>query len=301
MVTRTITEDNLGAWLIKCDPTTKYNLPAAIAAGETVVDNWSVVDNYRSRMMKPGDKVILWVSGNGKVMARGIWGVGWVTGYVQDTVYEELDPGEETFWYSEADRLAVTNDIDLDIPLFDAALSAEQIIAAGLTDLEVLEIAQMSNPSWVSKDQLARLEPLLEEWPQPMEPREEITISPRGAGFGDPLQNAVVEAAAMDAVIDYYGSEWRYKDVSTEKLGWDITFTHKQSREVYRVEVKGVSGDRPIVLLTANEVRAAEEETGWALAVVTRALSKPAVTEYTADEVLEAAEPYVYKAKLGEL
>jgi hypothetical protein len=298
MAARRITEDNLGAWLIKCDPTSKYNLPAAIEAGLDVVDNWSVVDNYRSRMMKPGDKVILWVSGNGRLMGRGIWGLGRVTGYVKDTIYEELQPGVETFWYSEEDRLAVTNDIDLDIPLFDEALTAEEIAAAGITDLEVQEIAQMSNPSWVSKEQLARLEPLLKEWPEPVGPKEEITVSDKGAGFGSPLQNLLVEQAAMDAVIDYYGKEWRHNDVSADKVGWDITFTHEQSREVYRVEVKGVSGDRPIILLTSNEIRAAEEEAGWMLAVVTRALTKPDVVEYTAEETLDAARPYVYKADL---
>lgn len=299
MVTRTITGDNLGAWLIKCAPKT-FDLPGAMEAGLEVVTNWSVADNYRSRLMKPGDRVILWVSGDGRIMERGIWGVGWVIGYVQDAVFEELEPGEETFWHSEADRLAVTNDIDVDIPLFEEPLTAAEVLASGITDLEVQLQAQMSNPSWVSKDQLARLEDLLEEWPAQVEPEEEITVSGRGAGFGNPSQNTVVEEAAMDAVVNYYGKEWRFKDVSADKVGWDITFTHKQSREVCRVEVKGVSGDRPIVLLTANEIRAAEEEPGWILAVVTRAITKPAVVEYTVEEALKAAEPYVYRAKLAD-
>ena len=300
MAARRITDDNLGAWLIKCDPTTKYNLPAAMQAGITVVDNWSVVDNYRSRMMKPGDRAILWVSGNERLMERGIWGVGWVTGYVQDTIYEELEPGDETFWYSEADRLAVTNDIDLDIPLFDAALTAAEIAAAGITDLEVQQIAQMSNPSWVSTEQLSRLRPLLQQWPGWVEAEKGITVSGHGAGFGNPLQNRLVEEAAMAAVVDHYGEEWRCNDVSADKVGWDITFAHKQSREVCRVEVKGVSGDRPIVLLTANEIRAAEEEPGWILAVVTRALTNPNVVEYTARQALDNARPYVYRADLTQ-
>jgi hypothetical protein len=147
------------------------------------------------------------------------------------------------------------------------AVTAAGTNGTGITDLEVQEIAQMSNPSWVSKEQLARLEPLLEEWPEPVEPEEEITVSGGGAGFGKPLQNLLVEEAAMDAVIDYYGKEWRHNDLSADKVGWDITFTHKQSREVYRVEVKGVTGGRPIVLLTTNEIRAAEEGVGCRQAI----------------------------------
>lgn len=100
----------------------------------------------------------------------------------------------------------------------------------------------------------------------------------------------------MAAVINFYGSDWKAKDVSADKVGWDIAFTRKKSGEVARVEVKGVSGAKPIVLLTPNEIRAAENQESWHLAVVTHALSTAAVSEYTADEALAAATPYVYKA-----
>jgi hypothetical protein len=295
---RLITDENLGAWLIKCDPTSKYDLPRAIEELELkVVDNWSVVDNYRSRMMKPTDRVILWVSGNGQKMTRGIWGVGWVTDYVQDVLQVELEPDEDTFWHSEADRLAVTNDVALDIPLFEEALSDADLRAAGIDDLEVQKQAQGSNPSWVSKDQLREIEKLIDEWPEWIEPSEEITVAQGGAGFGDPLTNSMVEAAAMSAVTEFYGDDWEADDVSLDNVGWDITFTHKRTREIARVEVKGLSGDRQVVLLTANEIRAAREESDWYLAVVTRALSQPTVVEYPAEEAVASAEPYVYKAR----
>lgn len=303
MPTRTITRDNLGAWLIKCDPESKYDLPSAIEAGLEVVYNWSVSRGYRSQMMEPGDKVILWVSGNGRRMTRGIWGVGWVTSHVRDTVHNNVEPGEETFWHSEADRLAVTNDVSVDIPLFEDGdeISSEALLAAGITDLEVQMQAQMANPSWVTKEQLAAIEALLEEpWPEYNEADEEIVVSLRGAGFGDPVQNLAVEEAAMGAVIEHYDG-WRHDDVSLDKCGWDITFTHKKTGEVARVEVKGLSGDRRVVLLTANEIRAAEVEDHWYLAVVTRALSGPNVTEYTAEEALQAALPYVFKAHMPEV
>jgi hypothetical protein len=170
-------------------------------------------------------------------------------------------------------------------------------VAAGITDLEVQTQAQMSNPSWVTKEQLAAIEHLLDDWPEYVEPDREITISSRGAGFDDPIRNQAVEEAATDAVIDYYVG-WRAKDVSRDKCGWDITFTHRKTGQIARVEVKGVSGDHPTVALTDNEIRAAKIEDGWHLAVVLRALSEPKVVEYSPQEVLQAANSYVYRAKL---
>lgn len=295
-----ITQDNLGAWLIKCDPDSKFDLPRLIEEqGTEVVTNWSVANNYRSRMMKPGDRAILWVSGTGRRMTRGIWGVGWVTGYVQDTIPYKLETGEDSYWHSEAERLAVTNDIALDIPLFEEGteLAASDLVSAGITDLEVQTQAQMSNPSWVTKGQLAEIEALLEPWPEFIDADKEITVSERGAGFGDPIHNLAVENAAIAAVIAYYDG-WEAEDVSADKHGWDITFTEKAIKRTARVEVKGVSGDRSVVLLTANEIRAAAEEDDWYLAVVTRALSDPKVVEYTAEQVLGVARPYVYKAEM---
>ena len=296
-----ITEDNLGGWLIKCDPDSKFDLPRMIRElGTDAVTNWSVANDYRSQMMRPGHRVIFWVSGNGRRMTRGIWGVGWVTGYVHDTVHEDLEPDADSYWHSEEERLAVTNDIDLNVPLFErgAEFSAEELVAVGIIDLEVQTQAQMSNPSCVTKEQLADIEVLLEDWPEYIEADEEITVSGRGAGFGGAAQNLVVERAAMEAVINYYDG-WDYEDVSADKVGWDVTFANKRTQEISRVEVKGVSGDHPTVLLTANEVRAAEEESDWHLAIVTRALSAPNVVEYSAQEAIDAAEPYVYRAKMA--
>lgn len=83
-----------------------------MADGGEWIGDWSVVRNYRSEMMKPGDRVVFWVSGNGRRVARGIWGIGYVTGLVQDA------------------RLAVTNSIDVDIPLFDTPVTDAELRAA---------------------------------------------------------------------------------------------------------------------------------------------------------------------------
>lgn len=298
MVKRAIAEDNLGAWVIKCDPEAKFDLPGAIEDGLETIETWSVVPGYRSDMMAPNDKIILWVSGNSRRMTRGIWGVGRVTGAVEpedhDGYFSDLG-----YWLDRDAREAVELFVPVDIALFDEAVSAEDIKAAGIDDLEVFRSAQGSNPSWVSKDQLDRLEALLPEWTDEA-PEETVSVSDHGAGFGSPAKNAVVESIAMAEVIQFYGTDWGYKDVSADKVGWDITFTHRMTGEVVRVEVKGVSGTQPIVLLTANEIRAAENQPGWYLAVVTSALNKPRVAEYTADQALVAAKPYVFKARMPQ-
>lgn len=101
-------------------------------------------------------------------------------------------------------------------------------------------------------------------------PRE-IFIGPGGAGFGDAVKNRVVELAAMRKVVEHFEG-WEHGDVSLQKVGWDITFT--RGVEERHVEVKGVSGRRP-VLLTRNEVDKAASDPLWSLVVVTQALVAP--------------------------
>lgn len=144
---------------------------------------------------------------------------------------------------------------------------------------------------------------MLPEWPgwDELTEVEQLTVNPRGggAGFDDPFSNAVVEAAAMGAVQQFYSEGgWHVADVSGDGLGWDLTCTSPDG-DVVRVEVKGVRGDDPHVLLTANELRAAREDCDWWLAVVTRALSKPEVHEFDAPTAITAAKPYVYRADLS--
>ena len=116
-----------------------------------------------------------------------------------------------------------------------------------------------------------RTDALIGEWPARPELTEELTISDRGAGFGSAEHNREVEDSATAAVIaDYEDAGWDVNDVSADKCGWDLTCTHPD-RPTARVEVKGTSGNRPIVLRTANEIEAAHHELDWVLAVVTRA------------------------------
>jgi len=152
-VPRPITQQNLGAWLLRCNPKNEPELPRLIAGGGYRIERWCVADNYRSRMMAAGDPVVFWISGDGRLLARGIWGVGRVLGVRgfprpaaggRPTGRNVDGPGERP-------------SVSVDIPLLAMPVSDQRLRAAGIDDLEVQKQPQGSNPSWISATQLARL------------------------------------------------------------------------------------------------------------------------------------------------
>lgn len=126
MSTARITDDNLGAWLIKCQPTVNVEVPRAILSG---------------------DRVLLWVSGDGRRLARGIWGAGHVTWPVRRMLDEQG---------CQLEKL----EVPLSVLLLLDGLPAEEIRSAGIA-LEVWRSPMGSNPSWIEIDQLAALDELL--------------------------------------------------------------------------------------------------------------------------------------------
>ncbi|BBY18681.1 EVE domain-containing protein [Mycolicibacterium litorale] len=132
-----MTPETLGAWVIKCNPG-KTPVDAMLAAGETK-PHWCVADNYRSRLMEPGHRVLFWVSAHPR---RGFWGAGRITAEVTE----------------EGGQLHVP----VHIPLFAEPLTAAVLSSiVGLRSMEVFRSPQQSNPSWVSVAELALLDALL--------------------------------------------------------------------------------------------------------------------------------------------
>lgn len=135
----------------------------------------------------------------------------------------------------------------------------------------------------------------------PGDPRETsstIAVGDWGAGFGDAATNRKVELAAEAAVQHHYeAAGWAITRVAHLKCGWDLTATrHDEQRHL---EVKGVSSSMPSVLLTRNELRTAETDLDWALAVVTGALTEPTLVEFDRQTVVAAADPTVYRVNLA--
>jgi hypothetical protein len=122
-------------------------------------------------------------------------------------------------------------------------------------------------------------------------------VSSAGAGFGDSKRNAEVEDAALQFAKRCYKQDgYDVNDVSALKCGWDLTL--RRQDEEWHVELKGVSGTRPTILLTANERRAASEDACWILSVVSSARSKPRLQEFDRHDVVYRSKPYAYRVDL---
>jgi hypothetical protein len=132
-----VTLEVLGAWVIKCNPG-KTDVAPFRAAGVTK-PTWCVADNYRSQLIRPGHRVLFWVSAHPR---RGLWGAGRITGDVS------VQDGQLH--------------VPVCIPLFAEPVTAAELSAVpGLRSMEVFRSPQQANPSWVSAAELALIEPLL--------------------------------------------------------------------------------------------------------------------------------------------
>ena len=141
MPQRAVTLETLGAWVIKCNPH-RTDVDPMRAAGETK-PSWCVADNYRSQLIRPGQRALFWVSAHPR---RGFWGAGRITGAVT------MEDGQLH--------------VPVHIPLFAEPLTAAELRTSGLDSLEVLRSPQQSNPSWVSVPELALVERLLASRPE---------------------------------------------------------------------------------------------------------------------------------------
>ena len=131
---RALSSETLGAWLVKASgglPSTRAHLRAGFADAHT----GCVRRTYRTELIAPGQRVLLWVSGGSADHPPGIWAHGRTTGVVADGVM----PVELTV---------------LEHPL----LRSDVVGDAGLSGMEVLRMPAGSNPSYVTPEQLAVLE-----------------------------------------------------------------------------------------------------------------------------------------------
>lgn len=289
MPERAVTVDNLGAWMIKCNPAV-WDFATFIRDGAGPIHDWSVNPSYRTELMESGQRMLLWVTGqDGHDLEPGLWGTGIVTGRVQR---EELDD-EPHLWLDEDQRQRSRYFVPIDVQLLPDPIPRRTLRAdPRLAGMEILRQPQMGNPLVITIDELAALEDHLDL------PPVTVTVDESGAGFGDPATRAKVENAAVNAARRHYRRRgWAVKDVSKEKLGWDLDCTSPQG-DVHHVEVKGVSGAAPAALLTRNEARAAKVEHGWRLVIVTQALDNPQLHLVDGPTAVEASTPFVYQVDL---
>ncbi|STZ46299.1 Uncharacterised protein [Mycolicibacterium gilvum] len=145
---RSVTPETLGAWVIKCNPS-RTPVEAMRRSGLAKA-RWCIAGNYRSRLIRPGQRVLLWVSAH---PLWGFWGAGRITGRPA----------------TDAGQLSVP----VHIPLFAEPLTAAELArSTALRSMEVFRSPQQSNPSWVSTAELAVLGPLLPHEGIPRQPEK---------------------------------------------------------------------------------------------------------------------------------
>lgn len=295
----TVTRKNLGAWVLKCNPEV-WDLATFVELGGDTILDWSVAQNYRSDLMRKGDPVVFWVVGprNGLITYRGLWGVGRLTGTPQWDPSGPLDPAN-SLWLDKEKEGEHEYGVLTQIPLLHHPIPADVIAAEPvLKDCEIFRVQQIANPSFLTKEEHKALQRIVKTY-VPESDEETVTISSDSAGFGDPQQNAHVEEVAMAAVTTHLEKAgFEVRDVSMRKVGWDLTAFRPNGSGLRLVEVKGVSGSQPKVLLTANEVVTATFEDEWELAVVTDALTDPKVAFYSRKAALKSVIPMVWRADL---
>ncbi|WP_041289568.1 hypothetical protein [Kribbella flavida] len=132
-----VTTDNLGAWVLKCNPKLT-NLDVLLANG---VRTWCVQENYRSALIAADQPVVLWITGpSGATPQPGIWATGHATG------------GTE---YSPHGKLVMP----LELSFLRTPVPREDI-AGRLPDLEVIRQPHMANPSFATSAEYAVLQTL---------------------------------------------------------------------------------------------------------------------------------------------
>lgn len=132
-----VTPETLGAWVIKCNPR-RTPVDAMRAAGRAR-PHWCVAANYRTRLMRADQRVLLWVTTH---RDRGIWGCGRLLG----------DPvAEDGRWH-----------VPVDIPLLRRPVPAAELSRLpGLRSMEVFRAPQQANPSWVNREEWALIDAVL--------------------------------------------------------------------------------------------------------------------------------------------
>lgn len=156
---RAVERSRLGAWLLKCNPEL-WDLRGLLESGQDRLTSWAVQPGYRARLVAPGDPVLFWVSGGGRQgLERGIWGLGHAT--AESEPWAETDQGR---WRSASASHGVRARVEIDVRLLDEPVTDHELRVAGIGGLEVQRQPFMANPSFVSREQLAALRPLLPPW-----------------------------------------------------------------------------------------------------------------------------------------
>ncbi len=135
---RALTEETLGAWLVKAAPS-GLPMTEVMRTRFATVTSRCVRPSYRTALVREGQPVLLWLSGRDPDHPAGIHAHGLTTGPASDEMPVRLVP-------------------------VDPVVTRQQVLAVpGLAAAEVLRMPAGSNPSYLDVDQYLAL---LEAFPQ---------------------------------------------------------------------------------------------------------------------------------------
>ncbi|MCW2525959.1 MAG: hypothetical protein JWM76_819 [Pseudonocardiales bacterium] len=142
---------DIGGWLFRWNATTM-----ASALGEVEsVESRCAVRSYRLDLIRPGQPVVLWITGAARATPRpGVWMVGYTTGEVVDDPAEELGGSKRAL-------VMLTDVTRLPTPLARADIATDPLTAS----MEILRQPFGANPSYLSPGEQMALQQLIGGWP----------------------------------------------------------------------------------------------------------------------------------------
>ena len=252
-------------WIFQCNPE-RFDLLGEIARGEKG-DHWSV-NQHRFEITK-GDRILFRISGRN----AGVY----ATGTVLSNPYRA----------SKSDQFGKYKvDVRYDSLLDPPILRAETDDHRTLKNLMALRGREGTNFPVSPKEEAAivrlmhlpsRVQRRIRVGTRVMRARPIRAVPPRPerGNQRDQARIRKIEQAGIDFATDLM---WRdgYEcahDAQKDGCGYDLVF--KRGRSVLHVEVKGVSGKKPVFNLTRKEHECAKRDPKWHIIVVTDALSRP--------------------------
>ena len=138
MTARAVTDDSLGAWLVKASPGS-LPLEELVRTGFVEITSRCVRPTYRTGLVREDQPVLLWVSGNDRRHPAGIYAIGHTTGPV--------------------DATAPTPAMPVRLRAVEPAIHRDEVKAhPTLAGIEVLRMPAGSNPSYLDAEQYVALQ-----------------------------------------------------------------------------------------------------------------------------------------------
>lgn len=249
------------------------------------LDHWS---SAQFKKLKQGDHLWIVTILEGRLKLLGHLKVDQMMTFRQAVKYLGRDSLYDATYHAVCKQEHAEYMKKLDIHEYAHSLRFESLNDRLVFNMDgLLTAQQMQSMRRLTDDSAALLENI---WSQPADQNDgEDLADTESMGEGgyelDSAMRRQIEQSAVEHATCILISEgWSVESVEAEKCGYDLHCT--QDDDERHVEVKGTQGDQPAFIITAQELRCADEDTYFELWVVVRTLDKEAkVHRYTGEEL----------------